>query len=212
MKRRTHILSSLVIIGAMLVMSMPLYAQDAVTGEATQSDASNNSRLDLAREQLRERSEEVRQQKKDLIDETRKVRVIANCEKALVKVTSYEARVAKYKEGHTGVYFRFIERLDSLVERLTGSDIDGSQLASDVEELKGKVVQFKLDFSTLEVLLAAAIETDCAEVEAQELYDYISDIRSSHTVFKQEIKEIKTFIKEVIRADIVAIKTSAGEE
>lgn len=131
---------------------------------------------------------------------------IRNCEQVEAKIQTRLQNYATVKEAHTEAYQNLFDRLDTFVTNIKAKGYDTTTLEADIAVLQQKIEDFNTLIGNSYGELQQTQTYTCGQAEGQfikSLAKSRQQVRLSH----QKAQEIRTFYRDVIRVDLLELKT-----
>lgn len=128
------------------------------------------------------------------------------CEKRQGKIEEKIAKFEERKTKHMEAYNNLQDRLEKLSDKLSAKGYDVSNLDEDIAVLKNKIDQFETDFTAALTRAEEAKDFICDNHTSVENKNEIKAARDLIKKVRQDSVEIRSYYKNTIRPDIVAIK------
>lgn len=190
------------------LVALPLNSAIAITAEEWET-------MRQAREEQREERMEARETRIEARQERRENRLEKRCEQIQSRI---ETRLNRYENNGSmleTVYGNLNARLERLIERLKNKGADTTQLEADFETLKNKINDLLAQHESFMETLEAAAEITCSEVDQEnstETKEKMGEARKVFETIKQKRIEIRDFVKNTIKPDILAIREKLAED
>lgn len=200
-----------------LIAGVLLFAPATVIAQqdsATDEQVTETTKLEKARQALQERNAQVEQpldEDRVSISDSRAERIARRCNAVVQRFGNYQQKTIDFKNNHVAIFDSVetkTEELNSLIDGV--ESLDASKLRAALEELKSLKSQLVTDFNTQQEFIAFVTGFDCDNGEMTDLYNLVQDNRSMHEVVKQQVQEIREFIRETVRVEAQAIKDSVS--
>lgn len=129
----------------------------------------------------------------------------ARCAKFKDKIAEKTSNMGDRYDKHLNAYNNLASRLDNLISRLQDNGYNVSQLKTDLSNLNSKIDKFKEDYNSLTDAADAAKGNVCSDTDAK-IKTNLGGIRTFVQAVKKDAKDIRTYYKNDIREDILAVK------
>jgi len=129
----------------------------------------------------------------------------ARCAKFKEKIAEKTSNLGEKYDKHLNAYNNLASRLDTLIGRLEDKDYNVVQLKTDLSVLNNKIDKFKEDYSTLFEKVDATKGKVCDDTDVT-IKTKLGDIRVLIQAVRKDAKEVRTYYKNEIRGDILAVK------
>ncbi len=200
----------LLILLAVPVFGGTLFAvEDSSSTEQTASEkeAETNDAVSL-----RERWEKRKKQFGTELTYYEKTQLKLRCKPAQTgQIQKVGGRLNGIQTSREKVHSNMVNHLNSLIPKLEVAGLDTTTLSSQIEMLKTKIETFNTDFSTYEQAVADMEAIDCA-AEPDGFQASLEDARASLEKLKTDAKDIRTYVKETIRKELVNLHKLLGSE
>jgi predicted nuclease with TOPRIM domain len=129
----------------------------------------------------------------------------ARCAKFKDKIAEKFSNTGERYDKHLSAYNNLASRIDTLISRLEDKGYDVAQLKTDLSALNDKIDKFKEDYQALFEKVDAAKGKVCDDDDAT-IKTKLGDIRVLIQAVRKDAKEIRSYYKNEIREDILAVK------
>jgi len=174
---------------------------DETTGEVK---VTNDLRSRI-RSDVKDRIEQARKDIKEKLDAARKERIKQRCDKIQTKIADAKKRAEQFRDKHTGIYDRWVERIGNLLARLDKAGADTTQLKADLKTLSEKTATAKEEFNSYVDSIGSVEGVDCTG-DPQGFYDALQQARAARGVLLDDLKAVREFARNTIRQDLLNIK------
>ena len=205
MKHKNRVIAATVFIGVFSAVGV-------VFGAAmTQED-----RLELredrkeVRDEIKEEHKEVRDGIKENRKENREQVKARKCEGVESRIRTRVGRYENKKEQHKRVFDKIVSRIETLVEKFEESDLNVSQLKTDLETFKGMVADLHEEHDSLIKGLKETQEQACGESEG-EYRKQLGEARRMVPEVRAELTNVRDYYKTVIRVDILDLRKQVAD-
>jgi DNA repair exonuclease SbcCD ATPase subunit len=128
------------------------------------------------------------------------------CEKRQGKIEEKIVKFEERKVKHMEAYNNLQDRLEKLSDRLSSKGYDVTDLDADINILEEKISQFETDFTAAYEKMKEAKKYMCDNHTSVENKNEIKSARDLIKKVRQDSIEIRSYYKNTIRLDILAIK------
>jgi DNA repair exonuclease SbcCD ATPase subunit len=128
------------------------------------------------------------------------------CEKRQSKIEEKIVKFEERKVKHMEAYNNLQDRLEKLSDKLSAEGYDVADLDADIKILEEKISQFETDFASASTKAKEAKDYVCDSHTAVENKNEMKAVRDLIKKVRQDSVEIRSYYKNTIRPDIVAIK------
>lgn len=114
------------------------------------------------------------------------------------------------KDNHIAVFRAALERWQQLATRLKDRGLDTTKLEADLVTLDGLIDDLETDYTTFQTDMEQALSIDCDTADTS-LKTQLQTGRTKLSEFRTQSKTVRDFIKNTIRADLLALRQAAGK-
>lgn len=129
----------------------------------------------------------------------------ARCAKFKEKIVERSSSTGERYDKHLSAYNNLASRMETLISRLEDKSYDVAQLKTDLSILNDKIDKFRKDYEALFEKVESAKGKVCDDND-NTIKTKLGDIRMQIQAVRKDAKEIRTYYKNEIRGDILAVK------
>lgn len=127
------------------------------------------------------------------------------CENVTSRIDNRIERYNENKNRHVENYNRIKDRITETVNNLEQKDYDVSELKNDLQTLDSKIKEFAQNYTTFVGTLGQSKSLACGESEGA-FKDKVEESRGQLRYSREQAKEIRDYIQNVIRPDLEDLK------
>lgn len=154
-----------------------------------------------------ERKQDRKDRFADKVDSSRKNRVAARCAGAQGLLQGASDATDTIRSNRSSAHQRLVSRLNNIVERLSGTEVDTALLQEEIVTLQGMIETFDAKFEEHQTALADALALDC-EADTESFLLAIEEAKSLRKDLRALAKEIREYVVDTIISTLNDIKTS----
>ena len=132
------------------------------------------------------------------------------CELLTQRTDAHINRYENNRVGHVNAFTNIKERLERLITRLQERGYDTDKLKEDVEILGMKIDKLSQDLDLFIEKLREAKNYTCGESEGA-FAEAMRVARDQLKIVREDVRDIKTFYRNTIKPDILAIRAQNPE-
>ena len=150
--------------------------------------------------------QDLKDERKERVGERKENRCEIVTERVDKRITTFE----EHKDKHIAQYQKLTDKVKEMVKRLKEKGYDTTKLEEDLKILDAKNKQVAADYEEFIQKLKAARELACGNSQGQ-FVEAMKTAREQLKKVHEEVKEIRTYFKEVIKEDIKDLRDQKKE-
>ena len=195
-KVSSFFVATLMLIGV-VGLPMAVYAEtSSSSSSSTSSSAEQETRLEKYKTRL-----------SAALTEAAKTRVTARCVAAQVLIAAHLKSAKVASKFRTNTYDEILRKLEAVSAAAAKKGVDVTALNTDIATLKTKITTFSSDNNTFQTALDDLSGLDCKS-DPTAFQAALEAARVDQTSVLGDAKDIRTFLAQTIKTDLVDIKTA----
>jgi chromosome segregation ATPase len=179
---------------------------DSVTTTSTDDDA-----IDTSAEKVKERVDGYKKRNAAKLTALAQKRLSARCEASQTKVKTYEDKVETVVAARMQVYNKLVERLNTVATAGASQGLDTAALKASLTTLETKVTELEAKLKTYREALNDTHTIKCTE-DVTGFKSTLEAARTAHTDVITAIKDIRSFLKDTVHAQLMDVKKQLTKE
>lgn len=205
MKRVTIFSTSLVAISAVVVLAVPVYAQEVSTTTEPEVQTTNSAQTGL-----KERIEKRKAELKTKLTTAQQKRLQTRCKNAQGKLQSVTQKTTAVQQNREKIYTKLLDKIAELQPKLVAAGVDTVQLDASIVELKTAIESFKTSSTAYEQAVKDTAELDC-QADPVAFQASLADSRTALQKLRADAVSIRTITNQKVKPALVTARAALPE-